>query len=236
MVRLTPLGIDLMMAPNEEFRQKKLKDAAKKPRIFADLLKQWSPENLPSNQTIAHYLVTQKGFNPSGTEACIKNFRDTIKYAHISSSDILPSGDPQDGVNTEQASAIKVGALVQWESGGMLQFPEARRVTFISEDGLFVFVDGEKTGLPVGEVTVMETKQPATPVQPANPPPIPPTNVKGPRAFRQDVYTLGDEGQVILQTPETMGQESYEELMDWMDLQMRKIARLNKIKLPEKKS
>jgi len=51
------------------------------------------------------------------------------------------------------------------------------------------------------------------------------------KAFRQDVYTLGGEGQVILQWPEKMGQESFEELVEWLELQKRKIARLNGIEI-----
>ena len=49
------------------------------------------------------------------------------------------------------------------------------------------------------------------------------------QGFNQDVYTLGSEGKVILQWPEKISQESYEELSDWMELQLKKIARLNKL-------
>jgi hypothetical protein len=41
---------------------------------------------------------------------------------------------------------------------------------------------------------------------------------------------LGEEGQVILQWPEKMSQESYDEFVDWIELQLRKIARLSGVK------
>jgi hypothetical protein len=53
------------------------------------------------------------------------------------------------------------------------------------------------------------------------------SSVDGCVVFHQDVYTLGDEGKVILQWPEKMTQESYDELVEWVDLQLRKIARIS---------
>jgi hypothetical protein len=41
---------------------------------------------------------------------------------------------------------------------------------------------------------------------------------------RQDTFTL-DEGQVILQWPTNLSEHSYEDLKDWLELQMRKIRR-----------
>lgn len=46
-----------------------------------------------------------------------------------------------------------------------------------------------------------------------------------PLASRQDVYNFADGGHVILQWPEGMSKESYAEFEDWIELQLRKIAR-----------
>jgi hypothetical protein len=48
--------------------------------------------------------------------------------------------------------------------------------------------------------------------------------------FNQDVYTLGSEGRVLLQWPEKISQASYDELSDWIELQLKKIARVNGLK------
>lgn len=105
-VKVTPLGVDLVMPPNAEAKARALKLAAQKPKIFAELLKTMNPEDLPSNQTIAHYLVTKKGFNPNSTETFLKNFKGTIKYAGLKKSDIMSvPADPSSGGADTEANA-----------------------------------------------------------------------------------------------------------------------------------
>ena len=67
-------------------------------------------------------------------------------------------------------------------------------------------------------------KLPATtaPVQTATLPTIPPTGTNG--QLRQDTFSL-DEGQVVLQWPANLSEHSYEDMKDWIELQMRKIRR-----------
>jgi hypothetical protein len=54
-------------------------------------------------------------------------------------------------------------------------------------------------------------------------------------AVNEDVYALGPEGQVVLQWPDRIGQASYDELREWLDLELRKIARINGLKTPQDK-
>jgi len=51
-------------------------------------------------------------------------------------------------------------------------------------------------------------------------------NTRG-TGFNQDVYTLAGEGRVPLQWPEKISQASYDESSDWIELQLKKIARIN---------
>lgn len=51
----------------------------------------------------------------------------------------------------------------------MLQFQEPQRVSKVSPDGLFVFVEGSQTGLPMAQVTKAE--QPAPPARFVDSPP-----------------------------------------------------------------
>lgn len=235
MVKLTPLGVELIMAPTPEAKVKARKIAAIKPRVFGELLKTMDPENLPSDQTIAHYLVTQKNFNPSGAETFIKTFKGTIKHAQLKKSDIMSNIESLGAPLSDKA--VAVGARIQWESGGVVQFAQPRPVSRVSEDGKYVFVEGNDAGIPVGDVRIVETRPhtitPSTGAMALSGG----TPQVAQKSFKQDTYTLGDEGQVILQWPEQMTQESYDELGEWLDLQMRKIARLNKLNLePKKKS
>lgn len=54
--------------------------------------------------------------------------------------------------NAQSPSAPAVGERVQWVSNGQQQFAEPRKVTGLSPDGKFVFVEGSSTGLPVSEL------------------------------------------------------------------------------------
>ena len=103
----------------------------------------------------------------------------------------------------------------------MLQLPEPRKVRAFSDDATYAFVEGSDTGIPIGQLTVVEEK-----LSQAKTAPAPAT--LGVTTFNQQVYTLGTEGKVILQWPEKISQESYEELSDWIDLQLKKIAALNR--------
>jgi hypothetical protein len=47
---------------------------------------------------------------------------------------------------------FNVGDYVQWESGGELRLPEARRINGFSEDNEWAFLDGSSTGVPVNEL------------------------------------------------------------------------------------
>lgn len=175
-VKITPLGIDVVMPPNEAARIKALKVAAQKPRVFAELLKTMHPEDLPSDQTIAHYLVTQKGFNPTATETFLKNFKRTLAYAKLNKSDI---------VSSEPTPAL----------------------------------DDPDQGLQGNVVDLVEALSRVTSTTPAKPQAMPQ------RGFKQDVYNFADGGQVILQWPEGMSPESFEEFKDWIALELRKISR-----------
>jgi len=53
-----------------------------------------------------------------------------------------------------------------------------------------------------------------------------PSETPGP-GFHQDVFALGREGEVLLQWPDKLSQESYNDLLAWIELELNKIARLN---------
>lgn len=91
-----------------------------------------------------------------------------------------------------------MGDYIQWESGGVLQFVEPKRVTGLSDDASHVFVEGSATGLPMSEVS--KTEPPPNIQPPADPPPpvgaarIPPMNwvLSVPRGVRAQLIITGD--------------------------------------------
>src|SRR4051812_16785066 len=50
MVKVTPLGIEIVMAPDPQTKERAVKAAAMKPKTFGDLLRNIDPENPPSDQ------------------------------------------------------------------------------------------------------------------------------------------------------------------------------------------
>jgi hypothetical protein len=84
-----------------------------------------------------------------------------------------------------------------------------------------------------GPVPPFRGQQATVPSAAASPLPAaagPPNEDRTGAGLNQDVYTLGGEGKVLLLWPEKISQASYNELSDWIELQLKKIARINGLK------
>lgn len=55
-----------------------------------------------------------------------------------------------------QSKQVSPGDLIQWEVQGVLQFVEPKKVTGLSDDKTYVFVEGSRTGLPIEQVSVVK--------------------------------------------------------------------------------
>jgi len=230
-VRLSDRGLDLAIEHTDpQKRDVALRQAALSPKIYQEILARFS-EGLPSaDSAISSFLLREKDFNRKTVDSFISDFRANLKLANITGSANMPPR--KDGDASEPK--VKVGDFVQWTSGGVDQFAPPKRIARISPDFKFVFVEGSDSGLPVEEIAVVEVPAAAgLPPEAINAVIAKPAVMQG---FKQDVYTLGnDEGQVILQWPQKMTEESYNEFVEWLDLRKRKIARLNGIKPDPKK-
>ena len=189
-----------------------IKEAALKPKIHNALWKKWGLE-LPSDETLRHALIFDWAFNENSVSDFVKEYKDTIRYAKLVDSDTL-------SVTNEDKGKIKVNDFVQWESRAGIQF-EAKRITGLSDDGTFAFVEGSHTGLPIEELCKVQPPIPGTEsgtlVQPIK-------HLAPKVGMNSDTFTL-DEGQVILQWPAKMSAESYEDFKSWLDLVARKAKR-----------
>jgi hypothetical protein len=223
-IRLTDRALDILIEPPDSpKRMNAIRQAALAPKIYAEILARFS-EGIPAaDSVISSYLLREKDFNRKTVDSFIADFRANFKLAKITSSANMPSKKDDEA---NGGSKVKVGDFVLWESGGVVQFAQPRQVLQVSEDGKFVFVEGSDTGLPIEGISVVDAPANASVNQ--KPPAIPQ------QGFKQDIYTLGNEGQVILQWPEKMSQESYDEFVDWIELQLRKIARLSGVTQKQK--
>jgi len=215
-LKLTPRAVDIVARQEGDAKRvKALQDSARAPAIYAKLLKTYA-SSLPSDPTLKSELIASEGFNPKAVDEFVRDFRATLKFGGISDSRVLESFKEDD-----DERPVEVGSYVQWESSGVVQFTEPKRVTGLSDDGTHAFVEGSGTGLPVDQLTVVEA--PANPLKgeipPKNPFPLKPSI-----GVRQDLFSLA-EGTVSIQWPDSLSAASYEDLSDWLDILKRKIGR-----------
>jgi hypothetical protein len=226
-VKLTEnaLRIVLDSRADSEERAEAIRSAALTPKIHQQLWRKWG-NNIPSPENLKHTLMLdwQPPFNPAAVDGFIKEYKDTIAFAKPDSSATVPLADgdttpelEEDESNGKKASqggyTPRIGDYVQWEPKGILQFREPKRVSSISTDGTYAFVDGSSTGLPIGELT----KQ-AKPMEHDS------TPLPNNRAMRQDIFSL-TEGTVTIQWPTPLSADSIQDLKDWLKIVERKITR-----------
>lgn len=68
---------------------------------------------------------------------------------------VVPPAPPAPPTTLPQTPP-KIGKYVNWTSNGVNQFTVPKQVTGVSEDGSFLFVEGEKTGIPASEATAVD--------------------------------------------------------------------------------
>jgi hypothetical protein len=155
----------------------------------------------------------------------ISEYDDTIRFAKLGESDTVSEEVSDNGIGHPGGVSYvpKVGDYVQWEPKGVLQFPEPKRVSGISGDGKFAFVDGSPTGLPISELK--EEKAPVPLIPPPNLGMVEYRAAMSPnKRMQEDVFSLS-EGRASFQWPTPLSKDSIEDLKDWLKILERKISR-----------
>lgn len=222
---------------NHADRPQLLKQAALAPSIHRELFGRFmSPDGLAPDAAISQYLKFDRQaaqFNPEVVDVLIRQFRGTLAFVGINSSGSMSGEKPE-----SSADQVEVGDLVQWESQGVAQFPAPRRVSGLSDDGQWVFVDGNATGIPIDQVKVEKKASevqmtghnnatsttsavvpPPNPAFQATPPPAPP-----PTDARQYAMTT-DTGEVVVRWPAVLSAEDFESVEAWLEILKKKIKR-----------
>lgn len=151
--------------------------------------------------------LQKHGFNPQASQIAGKAFRDTIDFVTRETGDAIVA-------EPDKALVMQAGDWVQWESQGAFQFQVPKRITSLSQDGSFAFVEGTTTGIPTAQLRKAEAP-------PADKNEIPP---KLPAGIIREVSAL-DEGEAVLQWPATLSSASVEELEEWLQLVIKKVKR-----------
>jgi hypothetical protein len=213
-VQLSDFGLDIIQDERLDSpeRDQLIKRAALLPKIHATLWSRYR-NDLPSPDNLRHELKKEFKFNPNVIDDFVREYKDTISFAKLSDSDTL---SPEVSVGDKQNAPYipQVGDYVQWEPGGVMQFPEPKRVRGISPDGKYAFVDGCQTGLPVGELT--HEKAPSNAL-----------NQKLPlnKLMQEFVVPLSGGSRAVFQWPAALSKEDVEDLKDSIKMLERKISR-----------
>jgi hypothetical protein len=222
-VRLTQNALRILLDARPDSREKAdlIKQTALSPKIHQQLWDKWGTA-LPSDAQLRHTLLFDWSvpFNDKAVDGFIREYRDTISFARLSESDKVVGEVQTKGDGNGEKYTPSIGDWVQWEPKGVMQFREPKRITSLSPDGAYAFVEGNGTGLPVSELTRQEKPASAvvqSAIQEAFPRPEKQT-------MRQDIFSL-TEGTVTIQWPTPLSAESLQDIKDWLKIVERKISR-----------
>jgi hypothetical protein len=164
-VWLSPRGLTIVRDKRENSpdRTKHLSESAAEPKVVSLLYEEFGAE--PVSDDNLRYFLESHEYNPNAVKDIIAVYRDALSY--LTNETGGESGDG--GGGTGEENQVSVGDMVQWESGGVLQFAAPRRVRALEvhHGAKWAFVEGSDTGIPVKELTV-EAKGSGV----VNPPPV----------------------------------------------------------------
>lgn len=173
MLKVTPLAVRLLYPNDDVERQTAIREAATTPPLYKEIWKQFPDHGVPPEGGVVSYL-NRAGFNPTAVPKAAKAFRATAAFVEELPVNESRRNDEasasESDVPSKRFGGASVGDLIQWESGGTLQFEAPRRVRWISEDGDWLAVEGSDTGMPMDQVTVERAAPPKPPFIPQETP------------------------------------------------------------------
>lgn len=220
MLHMTPLAHRIVddERPVSPERVEAIRTAALNPPIHERLWAKYKA-SLPSDSQLRHHLVWEEGFNKASVDDFIGEYKRTLDYAKVGESSTLP-----EEAEVGDRSEVAVGDLVQWQSQGVDQFREPRRVRALQEQSgeHWIFVEGSETGIPASEVTVV-TKPPKEAIVPETQskatPPIMPLPVERADTYLLTVPFKGKPLSVRVHLPgEDLGSEHFKKVVAHLNL------------------
>ncbi len=220
-VRVSQLAVDILHPDNPASGKTALARAAFSPPLFKTLKARFTDDQF-STDALRSYLM-REGFLERAISPVSSAYSETVAFLKQEKA-TESGGAPDETDDDEQDETIfggaAVGDLIQWESTGVLQLPEPRRVRAVSDDEQWVFVDGSETGIPMTEVIVEEKGGKAE----VKPPVLPIHDTPPPKGTRKEVFAL-DEGDVVLTFPDSLSTSSFEDLDAYLKVFISKMRR-----------
>lgn len=219
---LTDDARTFLRANQESIKEDMLRHLALKPTQFKKFWQIWGADR-PPDPVCLDQLILQHGFTDSAAQTFLKVYDETIAYAKLSDSDTVTADD----AGASDVLTFKVGDIVNWESGGQIQWKSPRKIVDTNEHNGQFFYKVEGLGEAVGQIGWIPVEQAIEHNMPLSEglamfAPPPPDAVRRdriedpvPEGIREDKASL-DEGEVVLRWPEQLSKESVEDFEYWV--------------------
>lgn len=157
-VELTDLArrIILDKRPNSPDRAQHIQRAALEPTIFRELFNEYAGPVLPDRDVMISWLTIDRQFNQQGAEVTADNFIATFEFAGLNAPSNNPFSESSQNAENMVTSEVEVGDRINFESNGVIVNESPLDVRAISDDRMWVFVEGSETGMPMEDVAIVE--------------------------------------------------------------------------------
>jgi len=237
MVKISDLAKHILLDEREDDTEKRqlIRDVALNPAAHSALYEKYR-NGLASDGSVEHFLVFEEGFKSAAAKDLLAEFKVTADYVGLyqpdNKLDKTDDSDIGNGVKKETPT-VKTGDKIQATVQDVDLFADGAIVQGISEDGEYVFVDQSDSGVPIEDVTIMETAQFETsPTPPAKPMNLlaaqsPRADAPLPEGTRKAMFPL-DEGDVTLTFPVGLAEDSLEDLEAYLQIFLKKEIKKSK--------
>lgn len=161
-IRLSELAKRILLDERDDQTEKRalIREVALSPAAHRSLYEEYHT-GLPSDGTVLHFLMFDRGYNRDAARDLLEEFKQTASTISLYEPQKGVDKSPQEAENPAHSPKVKVGDLIQATVSGEDVFPKGARVLGFSDDGEWVFTDQAKGGLKLEEITVLEPAQTA---------------------------------------------------------------------------
>jgi hypothetical protein len=217
-VKVSGRALDILIRPDHSpERQKALRDAALAPKLHSELWEKYDKRLPKSDESLRVFLLREREdgvFNKDSVDDFLKRFRETLAFAKIDDGTTI--GEAKDDSNK-----IVSGSFVRFADDDIFA---RRKVAGVSDDGEWVFLEGEPHGVEMSSVEA--ALHAPEPIRTQKMPPKNPaySEHRDEPGIETERTNLPD-GSVVLQWPTTLTQESVEEFEYWINGVLRRARR-----------
>ena len=84
----TKRAVSILLLPSEDKRRSEaLQDACMEPTLYRELFDRFKETGFPSEDTLAHDLVQEQGFNPNSVRGFIRDWRESLAFSGLTDED-----------------------------------------------------------------------------------------------------------------------------------------------------